>query len=274
MTAALAGVALVIPVEDSMKTPKDFPKVMTIALGTVTGVLMIVGMTGFAASGANTRSIILLNMGKRFIVSLFKLVLVIGILFTYPLQLVPVIHAFGRFLFGERHSRREGTRSEGYATNGDIELEGREDEDSPPAPTDKNDDDLQGDDQSDVESQEMTQLSSASSTSELSPRRKYVRDPKRILARLSIVFATGATAVLAGASFGLFQSLVGSLGASSYLAYTAPAILHLQTFGAEMNGSSRLKDWCIIFGLLGSFVGRAATIWEISRVHSGEITPQ
>lgn len=40
----------------------------------------------------------------------------------------------------------------------------------------------------------------------------FVRDARRVLGRFLIVAGTAVVAMLAGASFGLFQSLVGSLG--------------------------------------------------------------
>lgn len=58
----MEGIGLVIPVESSMKEPRNFPLVMGMALFCLAFVLMTVGVLGFVTFGAETESIILLNM--------------------------------------------------------------------------------------------------------------------------------------------------------------------------------------------------------------------
>eukprot|EP00172_Hildenbrandia_rubra_P003611 Plantae.Rhodophyta-Hildenbrandia_rubra.ctg6009.p1 GENE.Plantae.Rhodophyta-Hildenbrandia_rubra.ctg6009~~Plantae.Rhodophyta-Hildenbrandia_rubra.ctg6009.p1 ORF type:complete len:530 (-),score=94.97 Plantae.Rhodophyta-Hildenbrandia_rubra.ctg6009:1506-3095(-) len=277
MTAALEGIGLVIPVEGSMKNPLGFEKVLQIALVILTSVLMTVGVLGFATFGASTRSIILLNMGSGTVVSVVKVVLVVGILFTYPLQLVPVIHSLESFLGISHHHHHESSANAESRQQQAPEFE-LENQDFDDADTDDESESKEdwAEPRSDIDSLEREELSSATSVDETTQprRRRFVHKPKRIVARAFIVCATAAIAMLAGASFGLFQSLVGSLGAS-VLAYTAPAILHLKTFEGEMNHMQKTKDWAIIFfGVTGSLVGTAVTVWEISKIHSGEIIPQ
>lgn len=94
-----------------------------------------------------------------------------------------------------------------------------------------------------------------------------MREKVRIVFRLVIVIATAMTAMLAGANFGLFQSLVGSMGASC-LAYSAPAFFHVVVFRRQLSFWEKLKDWLIVaFGVVGAIIGTLATLYEFSKVH-------
>ncbi len=98
-------------------------------------------------------------------------------------------------------------------------------------------------------------------------RERFVREKVRIVFRLVIVIATAMTAMLAGANFGLFQSLVGSMGASC-LAYSAPAFFHVVVFRRQLSFWEKLKDWLIVaFGVVGAIIGTLATLYEFSKVH-------
>lgn len=228
MTAALEGIGLVIPVETSMRNREKFPLVLRIALTTLTTVLMVVGVLGFVTFGENTSSIILRNFGKTPIVLVVKIVLVVGILFTYPLQIIPV------FQFAE------GLLIKDASPPAEMELERIGDEDSSPSLNDE-----------------------AAPASESI----FVRDRRRVAIRLTIIAATAAVAMLAGKRFGLFQSLVGSLGASC-LAYTAPAFFHYVTFREDSSASVKAKDiGIVIFGIVGAVMGTATTIMAF---HNGD----
>jgi solute carrier family 36 (proton-coupled amino acid transporter) len=262
MTAALEGIGLVIPVETSMSNKARFPLVLRASLSIMASVLLVVGVLGSATFGAETRSILLLNFGNSPVVDVVKLVLVIGILFTYPLQLVPVIVAAEA---GMSLGVQPPTPSQRAPTGDELEFLGV----SVGAEDSSNSDDDEG-------------VSCPRGSSESVRERRYqlqaihsslfVSDRKLILSRLLIVLGTGITAILAGASFGLFQSLVGSLGASS-LAYTAPSLFHVRIFGDRLSAGARAKDWAIVaFGVIGTIVGTVTTIWEISRVHTGVTT--
>lgn len=99
LTSSLEGIGLVIPVQASMKNPGQFPFVLRISLLVLTVVLMTVGVMGFATFGADTRSIILLNFGRSPMVVVVKAILIVGILFTYPLQMIPVFEFAERLFF-------------------------------------------------------------------------------------------------------------------------------------------------------------------------------
>ncbi|KAI0557178.1 amino acid transporter AAAP family [Gracilaria domingensis] len=209
MTAALEGIGLVVPVQSSMKDPHRFPLVLRIALVILSTVLMVMGILGFASFGDKTRSIILLNFGDSPIVAAVKIVLMVGILFTYPLQIVPVFQYFEHALLPRESLEAQSS--------------------SPPEV-------------------------SSSTVSAMISSGFFVCDWRRIGVRFMIVFSTALVAILAGGSFGLFQSLVGSLG-GTVLAYCAPAVLHNIAF----------KD----SGVLGAYT----SVTEIMEIHKGNAIP-
>ncbi|CAN8065785.1 unnamed protein product [Agarophyton chilense] len=228
MTAALEGIGLVVPVQSSMKSPHRFPLVLRIALAMLSTVLMVMGILGYATFGEGTRSIILLNFGDSPIVAAVKIVLVIGILFTYPLQIIPVFHYFERALL-----QREL-----------IE----------PQPND----------QPEVSSSTISAMLSSGF---------FVSDWRRIGIRFSIILFTALVAVLAGGSFGLFQSLVGSVG-GTVLAYCAPPVLHNMAYKETMSRWSRYKNFALIsFGVVGGILGAYTSVREILEIHKGNSIP-
>jgi solute carrier family 36 (proton-coupled amino acid transporter) len=276
MTAALEGIGLVVPVEASMANPARFPIVLRVALLVMGAVLMTVGVLGFATFGANTRSILLLNFGGSPVVSAVKGVLVIGILFTYPLQLVPVVQTVEGWLLDGGSDRPSSSSAQELSSVGETVT---------PSETDAWEDDSVGSDAAALPAPPAaparravpSTATPALTTATLliaSRRETFVKDPRQVIGRVTIVCATAVTAMLAGASFGLFQSLVGSVGAST-LAYTAPSLFHVRVFGDRLSGRQKAKDWAIFaFGVLGSVVGTLTTLWEIQKVHaSGAVAP-
>eukprot|EP00178_Gracilaria_changii_P019477 TRINITY_DN56447_c0_g1_i1.p1 TRINITY_DN56447_c0_g1~~TRINITY_DN56447_c0_g1_i1.p1 ORF type:complete len:481 (+),score=47.90 TRINITY_DN56447_c0_g1_i1:139-1581(+) len=228
MTAALEGIGLVVPVQASMKDPHRFPLVLRIALVFLSAVLMVMGILGFASFGDGTRSIILLNFGDSSIVAAVKIVLMIGILFTYPLQIVPVFQYFERVLLP-----RESVETQAY---GSPEV-------------------------------------SSSTVSTLFSSGFFVCDWRRIVIRFMIVLCTALVAILAGGSFGLFQSLVGSVG-GTVLAYCAPPVLYNMAFKDSVSRWSRYKNFALVlFGVLGGILGAYTSVKEIVEIHKGNSKP-
>lgn len=312
MTAALEGIGLVIPLQTSMANQNDFPFVLRIALVLLTGLLMSIGVLGFATYGADTRSIILLNFGQTPVVVVVKAVLIIGILFTYPLQIIPVFEfAESKFLSTQTNDSSQIDSSGSPRIPEQFAPEFRitdEDDDIWISSESRN-----GEQNGETESgdvvcrnnngiEERTNVTrylheegheaghvarSRSRTDGLDvPNPNYVSDledsydsglfvrDRRIIAiRLGVVVFTALIAVLAGASFGLFQALVGSAGAS-VLAYTAPAILHNMAFRDQLTQLTKAKNIAIaMFGVMGAIVGTASSMWEIIQVHRGNSSP-
>lgn len=228
MTAAVEGIGLVVPVEASMRDKAKFPFVLRVALGILGIVLMVVGVLGFVTFGEATSSILIRNFGHSPVVVVVKVVLLVGILFTYPLQIVPIIHFAETRLVG------------GVDSEPDVELRRW-----------GNGDESNGSDGSSAGCED---------AGSRVPERVFVADWRRAVVRVGVIAATAGVAMVAGKSFGLFQSLVGSLGASC-LAYTAPAFFHLVTFRNECGWLSKVKDVGIIaFGVIGAVAGTVTTI--------------
>mmetsp|Transcript_12815 Transcript_12815/g.26007 ORF Transcript_12815/g.26007 Transcript_12815/m.26007 type:complete len:519 (+) Transcript_12815:103-1659(+) len=248
MTAALEGIALVLPIQMSVKHKEYYPGVLRLALFIMGSVLFIVGILGMVTFGDETRSIILLNVEGSGIADLVKMVLCLGILFTYPLQLVPVLQALEGWIKGVRLEEARfsahdlgGSAFEAQDEGSGRVVEGYEDEweeEDLPRPTDS-----------------------------LENKPLFVHDLRSILGRLLIVLGTAVVAMLAGKSFGLFQSLVGSLGAAS-LAYSFPSLLHVTIFGREMSRIARIRDYAVfVFGVVGAIMGTGLSIYEMATGH-------
>lgn len=304
MTAALEGIGLVIPLQSSMQNRNHFPVVLRIALCTLTAIMMAVGVLGFATFGADTRSIILLNFGQSPIVVIVKSVLILGILFTYPLQIIPVYEfAERRILSMHLNESHQGELANNQYEHPDIDSEFRiadeegNDEDS----ANNGNDHLAHEVINGVENNDVTFANHASNEAEFdqidiennlpiennrnraqenSPVHSgngqegvFLRDGRRIAVRLGVVASTALIAVLAGASFGVFQALVGSTGAS-VLAYTAPAIFHNMAFKNRLTRAAKMKNIVIaVFGVLGAIVGTFSSVWEIVQIHRGNAVP-
>ncbi|GJD07860.1 Amino acid transporter ANTL2 [Galdieria sulphuraria] len=283
ITSALEGIGLVVPVEQSMKSRKHFKMVIEVAIGILSGVLLVVGALGFVTFGENTRSIIVLNMGNSPVVGLVKIVLCIGILFTYPLQLVPIVQAAEDWLAGRTITSSHGEpleeyheeEEEGEFSMDEVSSESEDldsaTEEAVPKELDIGDgenyyqrDNLgDGSDLSDETSE--PEWANDEDLQHVKRRSLFERNPKNVMARLTIVFGTAATAALAGSSFGLFQALVGSLGAAS-LAYIFPSLFHLKLFRTQLTLSEKTKNMIIlIFGLVGMVIGTYVSIMEMQK---------
>jgi len=98
----------------------------------------------------------------------------------------------------------------------------------------------------------------------------FVRHPSSVLARTLVVLSTALVAVFAGASFGNFMSLIGSLGAAS-LAYCVPSYMHYRVLAADREWYWRAKDALVfLFGVTAALVGTAVTLYEIIHTDSSK----
>jgi amino acid permease len=349
MSAALEGIGVVLPVEGSMKNPRRFTLILTATMALMSAILLLIGLLGFMTFGKETRSIILLNMGHSVAVRIVKVVACIGILFTYPLQLVPIVQALEAWLSTKEWLRRrshhqersvpdsfgspspsqtvdfmdpmttesiqvvETTRLpernalksarhdptddlEPVASSMDIvdsrltpefalqETDGEHHADTeigpkiPYAPSAQT-----ASAQNAAPSAETT--SSATSSTDPSTDRQssslhgrsakliqklhgfcrayFTDDPLEVLVRVTLVVGTALAAVIAGRDFGLFQSLVGALGAAT-LAYTLPALFHLRIFWRRLSAWERALDIImLIFGLGATLTATITTIMEM-----------
>ncbi|KAI1074154.1 vacuolar amino acid transporter 3 [Whalleya microplaca] len=94
------GIGLIIPIQESMKSPSKFPKVMFYVMIIITVLFTTMGAVSYAAYGSKTETVVLLNLpqdnklvnGVQFLYSL-------AILLSTPLQIFPAIRITENALF-------------------------------------------------------------------------------------------------------------------------------------------------------------------------------
>ncbi|KAI5865530.1 vacuolar amino acid transporter 3 [Durotheca rogersii] len=94
------GIGLIIPIQESMKSPSKFPKVMFYVMIIITVLFVTMGAVSYAAYGSKTETVVLLNLpqdnklvnGVQFLYSL-------AILLSTPLQIFPAIRITENALF-------------------------------------------------------------------------------------------------------------------------------------------------------------------------------
>ena len=90
----------IIPIESSMEDNyQKMPMLLHIAVYIVFAILCSFGTLGYLRFGANTQEIIVLNFTSGWLIKLVDVVLIISVLFTYPLQCFPVIEIVESYLF-------------------------------------------------------------------------------------------------------------------------------------------------------------------------------
>ncbi|KAI7895816.1 transmembrane amino acid transporter protein-domain-containing protein [Mucor mucedo] len=94
------GIGLVIPITESMKDPKKFPRVLTRALTVITCLFITMGTLSYMTFGENVETIILLNLpSKDPMVSSIQTLYSLAICLSIPLQLFPAIRIMENGLF-------------------------------------------------------------------------------------------------------------------------------------------------------------------------------
>ena len=327
VTAAFEGIGVVLPVQDSMKDPSYYSMVLAATMTVLSAVLMLIGLLGFMTFGGETRSIILLNMGQSPAVTVVKIVAMIGILFTYPLQLVPIAQALEHWIAErmvpnwERYERGEeeeadddddddSEEEDDTAEDGEVDALGRKvpwraewkDAETKKDPADglpamravvvagglENGDvgpsnseataavaapiarTAPSDDRDVASSPAVDSSPPLRRRWRLKLRKLFIHNGFDIAARVSLVLGTALAAVIAGRDFGLFQSLVGALGAST-LAYTLPALFHARVYWARMSRWHRAADIAVVVvGITSTVVATAVTIAEL--VNNSHVT--
>ena len=94
------GVGLIIPIQESMKKPSEFPSVLAGVMIIITVVFISMGALSYAAFGSSTKTVILLNLPQdnKFVNSV-QLLYSLAILLSTPLQLFPAIRIMENGLF-------------------------------------------------------------------------------------------------------------------------------------------------------------------------------
>ena len=94
------GVGLIIPIQESMKKPSEFPRVLAGVMIIITVVFISMGALSYAAFGSSTKTVILLNLPQdNKSVNAIQFLYSLAILLSTPLQLFPAIRIMENGLF-------------------------------------------------------------------------------------------------------------------------------------------------------------------------------
>ncbi|KAK1975158.1 transmembrane amino acid transporter [Colletotrichum cereale] len=94
------GIGLIIPIQESMKNPKKFPRVMLAVMIIISVIFIGMGAISYAAYGSKTETVVLLNMPQdNKMVNSVQFLYSIAIMLSIPLQLFPAIKITENALF-------------------------------------------------------------------------------------------------------------------------------------------------------------------------------
>jgi proton-coupled amino acid transporter len=94
------GIGLIIPIQESMKHPEKFPRVLFLVMIIISVLFITMGAVSYAAYGSKTETVVLLNLPQenRF-VNTVQLLYSCAILLSTPLQIFPAIRIVETELF-------------------------------------------------------------------------------------------------------------------------------------------------------------------------------
>lgn len=94
------GIGLIIPIQESMKDPRKFPKVLGLVMVIITTIFLSMGALSYGAYGSKTETVVILNMPQDSkLVNAVQLMYSIAILLSTPLQIFPAIRITETELF-------------------------------------------------------------------------------------------------------------------------------------------------------------------------------
>ncbi|KAI7900850.1 transmembrane amino acid transporter protein-domain-containing protein [Cokeromyces recurvatus] len=93
------GVGLIIPIAESMREPKKFPKVLSWTMLFITLLFISIGLLSYLSFGENVQTVILLNLPATVTVNSIQGLYAIAICLSIPLQLFPAIRIVETGLF-------------------------------------------------------------------------------------------------------------------------------------------------------------------------------
>lgn len=86
------GIGLIIPIQESMRHPEKFPKVLGLVMVIITILFTVMGAVSYAAYGSNTQTVVLLNLPQdNKMVNGVQFLYSCAILLSTPLQIFPAI---------------------------------------------------------------------------------------------------------------------------------------------------------------------------------------
>ncbi|GAA5814999.1 hypothetical protein MFLAVUS_008503 [Mucor flavus] len=95
------GVGLIIPITESMKEPKKFPKVLAWTMLFITLLFISLGLLSYLAFGEDVQTVVLLNLPATPLVNTIQGLYALAICLSIPLQLFPAIRIVETGLFSK-----------------------------------------------------------------------------------------------------------------------------------------------------------------------------
>lgn len=94
------GIGLIIPIQESMKRPQQFPGILAGVMVVITLVFLGAGALSYAAYGSSTQTVVILNLPQEDkFVNVVQFLYSLAILLSTPLQLFPAIRIMENELF-------------------------------------------------------------------------------------------------------------------------------------------------------------------------------
>lgn len=245
VTSAFEGIGTIIPIESSMEGNRhNYSKFLHGAIFILASVLSIFGVVGYLRFGSETAQMLNGNIpAQSFTGMTLNILLCVGVILTFPLQIFPVIEICEIYLFGNGciFGPKEGL----------VERESINDMDE------DNNDTSESDNSNLLPKEQTDEIPLATA---ISPK---VATWKRNVLRMALVLMAAGLAILLRDFFAYVGALTGAIG-SSLLAYILPCLFHVKFRWYESGFGIRAKDiFIIVFGILASLVSLYITINEI-----------
>lgn len=97
---AFEGIGLIIPIQESMIYPRNFPKVLLKVMLTISSIFVFVGSLGYLTFGDKIDTVILLNLPQDSpLIIMIQLLYALAILLSTPIQIFPAVRLIELRLF-------------------------------------------------------------------------------------------------------------------------------------------------------------------------------
>lgn len=94
------GIGLIVPIQESMRDPRQFPRVLGVVMVIITAIFVSMGALSYAAYGSKTETVVILNMPQDSkMVNAVQFMYSVAILLSTPLQIFPAIRITETELF-------------------------------------------------------------------------------------------------------------------------------------------------------------------------------
>lgn len=112
---AFEGIGLILPVQQSMRKPEDFPKVLLAVIIVCCSLFIGIGWLCYATYGDKVQTVVILNLPQdSYAVISIQFFYALAIMLSVPLQLLPAIRLMESRLFKRRESGRINNKTKWY----------------------------------------------------------------------------------------------------------------------------------------------------------------